>query len=310
MKNLKLAVDVANLVFFGYKVMIGDCNANRLCPAPVIRNAIKYQSLDDASQKIWDDPDMLQAHKYQNIPQIDISYYMSDYVVDGNQRYPIELHDNHVTVTYIYSATKEFFEISFGYDSPLFDKLISMGHIVQTERFITDNNIDHISSELCLLIFGADDLTDIVSEGNPQYGITVRDVYNTFSKHPHNLYVPYRRGWSRVLNIQPFEKTDDMSELAVRYNHEDVAHILGVSAITTWDGQSMKIENHGVEVEDMKVNMVYDADTMTFKMRRLEGTHEYMHDVKVTEPKVSPSEYFVIYAIKGVNINGFEFNMP
>lgn len=310
MTNLELATKVANLSFFGYKVMMGDINANCVSSSHNIRNAIKYQSLDRASQDIWDDPNMLQAHKYQNIPQVDISYYMDDYIVDGNQRYPIELGPDSVTVTYVFSATNAFHEVTFAYSDPLYDKLIKMSHIDRIEKYINDHGIVDITYELCLLIFGADDLTDMVSDGNPSYGITIKDLYAKFQEEPNNLYVPYRRGWSRILNVQPFDLPSDISEFAVVYDTNEIAHIVGLSAITVWDGFSTRIENHGVEVEDMKVNMIYDTDSMTFKMRCLEGTHEHMHDVILVPPSDPPKEYFAVYAIKGVNINGFEFNMP
>lgn len=308
--SLQLAVKTANMLFFGYKVTIGDTNANRILSSHTIRNAIKYQSLDKDSQDIWDDPNMLQAHKYQNIPQIDISYYMDDYVVDGVQRYPIELNTDTVTVTYVFSATKEFHEVTFGYTDILYEKLVKMAHLDRVDKYISDNNVSDITCELCLLIFGSEDKTDMVSHGIPSYGITMKDLYNQFNIAPDDLYVPYRRGWSRILNIKPFQCSDDMSEFAVKFNDKDVAHILGVSAITTWDGISTKIENHGVEVENMKVNMIYDTDSMIFKMRRLEGTHEHMHDVNIGPPDETPKEYYVVYAIKGVNVDGFEFNMP
>ena len=309
--NLERSIEIVNHVFFGYKVMIGNTNSNRFCPSSLIKNAIKYMSLDNHSRDIWDDPTMLPAHKYQNIPQVDISNYEDDYCINGFQYRPIQINNDVVTITYVYSANKEFHQINFEKSDSLFQKLIHMTHIDRLSDYLDKVGDVPISYELHLMIFGGNDLTDMLSNEIPSYDITIQSLYDTFQKSPHNLYVPYRRGWSRVLNIIPINPSSDMAKLSlINGNGDEKVHLLGMSAITTWDGASTKIESHGVEVEDMRVGKVYDADSMEFKMRRMSGTHEYIDDVELSPSTDIPSQYYAISTIKGINVNEYEFNMP
>lgn len=310
MDKFEVAIDVVNCMFFGCKVMIGDKNANLVCPTMMVRNAIKYISLDQRSRDIWDDPNMIQAHKYQNIPQIDISYYRNDYIVDGKQRMPIEVYGDEVVVTYVYSATKEVHHEVFRTADPLWFKLKEMTRLDQTVEAVQKLNLVDIDIQEQMLIFAEDDLSDLIADGVPEYNVTIADIYNKFKTHPDALYVPYRRGWSRVLNIAKYDKKPTDREYAIICDGKESAHILDSSTVSIWDGKSWRIENHGVEAEDMKTYLMKDLKDVHSLIRRLEGTHEYIKDTTIVPIPFSNKDYYVIYTIKGFNCDGFEFNMP
>jgi hypothetical protein len=87
-------------------------------------------------------------------------------------------------------------------------------------------------------------------------------------------------------------------------------HLLDVSGVTSWDGESTKIENHGIEVEYMITDRVENMEYIGFKVRRLNGTHEEMGTVVLCPEERTTHQYYVVYTIKGINVHGIEFDMP
>lgn len=310
---LTKGTNILNDIFFGRQVFIGDKPVSQITSPYLVRNAIKYISLDQRHRDIWDDPNMLQAHKYQNIPQIDISTFSGDYGIPQVTRYVEDA--NLINIRYVYVTDKatDISEIftTVPVDSDLFKRFAAISNLNNILAYLEQYPDKPITVSSLLPIFGSNDKVNMFTEINPAYGITVEQLYQVYKEHMVGIYVSFRRGWSRLLDIRPFDDTNH-AHILLRANDEDssnAVHLLDDSAITTWDGTSTRIENHGVEVEDMVVDRIQQFPSV-HNVRTFHGTHEYMKSA-ILEPDDQPHpKYYLIQTLRGINVDGFEFNMP
>lgn len=305
------AIDLINHAFFGNTIsMVSNKFGHTVVSNHRIRDAIKYVSLSPYDRSIWDDPKMSKAQKYQNIPQIDISTYKGDYEVP-----PVRIDETsgNILIHILYSASREVVDITLPLHDALYHRFLDMSGIDRVELLLWNDPDALIRDRENSLIFHAQDHTDLIVDETPYYYVTMEKLFQKFQEDPEHCYVPYRRGWSRLLNIREIHPNDNM--FTVMYENNEVAHLHPSSSISVWDGISMRTENHGVQVESV-INVPVDQfirediNPIT-KMRMLNGTHEHIRDVKVTygampNPK---DKFYAVWAIKGINIHGFEFNM-
>lgn len=312
-KILTKGTDILNDIFFGRQVFIGDKPVSQITSPYLVRNAIKYISLDQRYRDIWDDPNMLQAHKYQNIPQVDISTFSGDYCIPHVARYVED--DNLINVRYVYVSAKvtdvceTFTTVPVG--SALFNRFAAISNLNNILAYLEQYPDKPITVNKLLPIFGAKDKVNMFTESDPAYGITVEQLYQVSKESLVNIYVSFRRGWSRLLEIRRIDDTNH-AHILLRAKDDDsqrVVHLLDTSAITTWDGTSTRIENHGVEVEDMVVDRIRQFPSIHM-MRTFRGTHEQMQTVILEPDDQRQSQYYTIQTLKGINVDGFEFNMP
>lgn len=304
------SIELVSDAFYGNTVCVHSKNGMQAVSNRKIRDAVKYITLDEESRKIWDDKTMTPALKYQNIPQIDISTYRGDYTTPVIQEI-----ENGIKIHVVYSASREEVDIELHDHEPIFQRFMGMSGIdnvtLQLQLF-PDAKIINIPY---ILIVHEDDITDVIVNEVPHYGITIAELAEYFKKEPNKAYVPYRRGWSRLLNIREIEPKDYQYDI-LDDNNIVIASIHPDGYFTCWDGITYRTESHGVEAEAMNNYTVDDwfnssgYNDHRVKMRMLDGTHEYMRNVFVGKSQTYDDKFYAIWTIKGINIKQFEFNMP
>lgn len=310
---LQKAIELANEAFFGSTVTLERDQGTVMLSSNDIREAIRYVTLDEQSKAVWDDPNMTKAQKYQNIPQADISTYRGDYI----DHPPIKLNeDGSIEVYAVFSARGKSFLSRFDEDTSDFNKFYGMSKLAIPHALLEHGAIVRIQQNN--IILREDSITHVIVDEAPHYNVRVDELSLLFKDSPRNCYVPYRRGWSRLLNIQEVP-APEMACYLRNVGGPCFAIIPSDGIMSVWDGRSMKVESHGVEAERMQnITAVYfyNGDfskeaSATVKMRMLSGTHEHMEDVTVD---IVPNDnihmkFYQVWALKGINIEGYEFNM-